>query len=130
GAAVEGDHILGFRMRWNRGEVGDASDVHHDAVQAAVLEKKIVHEGDQRGAGSAGGDVALAEVGDGADPGAVGDDGRLADLERAGNAASEIFDGRAFVKNGLAVHADEVDRIAGDALGAAGFEDRFGVELT
>ena len=37
--------------------------------------------------------------------GALGHDGRLADLQGAGHAMAQVFDGVRFVKNGLAVHA-------------------------
>ena len=42
---------------------------------------------------------------------------------------AQILDGLAFVENGLAVHADEVDGVERDAFAAAGFVDGFGVEL-
>ena len=89
-------------------------------------EQEVVDVGDKRGSPASSGDVAFAEIGNGPDAGAFGDHGRLADLQGAGDATAQIFDRLAFVKNGLAVQADEVDGVERDALAAAGFADGVG----
>jgi hypothetical protein len=61
-------------------DVRDAADVECHSRLGAVAEEQLVDVGDQGGAAASGGDVAFTEVGDGADSGAFGDDGRVADL--------------------------------------------------
>src|SRR5580704_12645730 len=93
----------------DHGDVRDSADVQGNPRDTAVAEQQVIDVRDQGRALAAGGDVALAEIGDDADAGALGDDGGLADLERAGDAMTQIIDRTAFVKNGLAVHSAELD---------------------
>ena len=71
-----------------------------------MAEKLIVEKRNQRRAFSAGGNIGRAEIGDGLDAGALGDDGAFADLQGACYLAAQKFHRLAFVKDGLAVRAD------------------------
>ena len=72
-------------------------------LRFAAGEQQVIDEGDERRALAAGGDVAGAEVGDHRDADAFRDHRRFADLQRIGF-------GPAFVIDGLAVAADELQR--------------------
>ena len=80
GAGVEGEHLRRLGVCWEHGDVGDAAEIEGDAAEFGVAVEKIVGVGDERGALAAESDVGGAEVGDGGDAGAGGDDAGLADL--------------------------------------------------
>ena len=81
GAGVEGEDILGLGAGGDDGDVGDAAEIERDAAEFFVAVEEIVCKGDERGALASGGHVGGAEVGDGGDAGASGDDGGFAYLE-------------------------------------------------
>ncbi len=129
GARVERQDVVARGAARNHGDVGDAAEVQRDAADAAMAEQQVIGKRHQGSAMPAGGDIALAEIGDGPQAGALGHDRGVADLERAGDAAAEIVHRRAFVKNGLAVQAAQRNRVQGNAPAAAGFANGFGVKL-
>ena len=88
--------------------VGDAAHVQARARGAGPAEQEPVDQGNEGRALAAGGDVARAEVGHDGQPGALGDDRGLGDLER-GRAAVAALRPR-MVPRGLAMRADQVDR--------------------
>ena len=100
GSGVEGDDVFGRASGRNHRDVGDAADVERDAAAPRVAEEQVIDVGDQRRALAAGGDVARAEIGDHRDAGALGEHGGFADLQSVG---------AAFVIDGLAVAADQLD---------------------
>src|ERR1700722_1492543 len=128
GADVKGDELFGLGGSGDYSDVRDASDVEGDAADPAVAEEQKVDVGDKRGSFTAGGNVALAEVGDGRDTGAFGDYCGFSDLKSARYAKPKIFYWLSFVENGLPVEAAEFDGCQGDALAAAGFLDGIGVK--
>ena len=65
----------GLHASREHGDVGDAAEIQRDAAEFGVAIEKIVGVGDERCALAAEGDVGGAEVGDGGDAGAGGDDG-------------------------------------------------------
>ena len=81
GARVEGEHLRGLGIGWDDGDVGDAADVEGDAAEFGMTVKGVVGEGNERRTVAAESDVGWAEVGDGGDACAGGDDGAFADLE-------------------------------------------------
>ena len=68
--------------------------------------EEVVGEGDERGALAAGGHVGWAEIADGGDAGAGGDDGGFADLESGSGGRTEIRNPWALMKDSLAVGGD------------------------
>jgi len=72
-------------------------------------------KGDEWRAIAAESEVGGAEIGDGGDAGASGDDGAFADLESGGGWCSEVGHGFPLMENGLAVVADEIDFARRDA---------------
>ncbi len=82
--------------------------------------EEIVGVWDEGSALAAEGDVRGAEVGDGSDACACGDDAAVADLERGGGGTAEILDWRSLMKDGLAVVAEERDFFWRDAEVFAG----------
>ena len=101
GSGIESDDIFGRAGGRDHGDVGDAADVERHAGAARMAEEQVIDERHQGRALAAGGDIAGAEVGHHGDAGALGEDGRLAELERVG---------AAFVEDGLSVAADEFHR--------------------
>ena len=81
GAGVEATHVA---VRRQQREVGDAAEVEHGAVFARVVQHRSVEGGHERRALAAGRDIAAAEVGDGVDAGAFGDDVAVAELPGEG----------------------------------------------
>ena len=71
--------------------------------------EQIVGVWDERRALATEGDVGGAEVGDRGDAGACGDDVAVADLQGGGGRSTKILDGRALMKNRLAVIAEDRD---------------------
>ena len=61
-------------------EVRDAAEVEHGARFVRVVQHRRVESGHERRALSAGGEIAAAEIGDGVDARAFGDDVAIADL--------------------------------------------------
>src|SRR5450432_2528356 len=103
GAVVEGDDV-GDPIA-HQGDVGDAADVLQRALTPRRPEQQVVDQRHQRRAFAAGGDVAHPEIAHHRTAGALGDDGRLADLQGGAQAT-----GRArVVHGGLTVRADQVD---------------------
>ena len=102
GAGVEPDDR---RARAGRqvGDVGDAADVDDGAAGPGGVKQPVVKGRHQGRALAAGGEVARAEIGHGRDAGALGDDRRVAHLER------ERLFGLRVMAQGLAVAADGAD---------------------
>src|SRR5208283_1249692 len=88
--------------------------------------EKIVGVRHERRALAAESDIGGAKIADGGDPGASGDNGWLADLQRRNCGTSEIGRGLALMKNGLSVAANERDALWRDAKLAACSESGFG----
>ena len=84
-----------------------------------MAEEEIVDIGDQGRALASGRHVAFAKIGDDPQAGTLGHNGSLADLKCAGDAMSQVFDGFAFVKNGLPVQSAQEDRFHGYAATTA-----------
>ena len=61
---------------------------------ARMAEEQVIDEGHQGRALTAGGDIARAEIGDHGDAGALGEDGRFAELQRVGAAFVDRRSGR------------------------------------
>jgi hypothetical protein len=112
GAAGDGGHggvdqgvgrpgVIGDRRRprGHHREVGDPPEVERGAGRVGAAEDQDVKEADERSALAAGRDIGAAEVGDDREPGALGDPGGPADLERAGDPTVRPHP----VKDGLAV---------------------------
>src|SRR4051812_28832904 len=93
-----------------------------------MAEQQLVDEGNQRSSASTSGDAAFPEFGYRADSGPLGDDSRIPDLKRAGNAVSQVFNRRALVENGLPVHADQPYGLERHAA-MTGLPDGVGVEF-
>src|SRR5882762_3558319 len=91
--------------------------------------ESVVGKGDEWRATAAESEVGGAEVGDGGDAGACGDDGAFADLESGSGWSAEVRDWRALVKNGLAVVADEIDFARRDAEFVAGGKGGLSVDV-
>lgn len=91
--------------------------------------EKIVAVWDERRALAAERDVGGAEVGDGRDTGAGGDNVAIADLKRRGGGTAEILDWRALMKNRLAMVAEDGDFFRRDAKAFAGLQSGFGVDF-
>src|SRR4029079_7100321 len=114
GAGVEGEHVGWLASGGEDGDVSDAAEIQGDAAESCVAIQKVVGVGNQRRALATDGHVGGAEVGDGGDAGAGGDDGGFTDLERGGGGAAQIGDGRALMEDRLAVGAEEIDFLGGD----------------
>ena len=109
-AGVEGEHVADLRPGRHPRHVGDAADVLDRAAPARMAEEQVVGVRDQRRALAAGGDVARAEVRHGRDAGPLGDDGRLADLERRARVPPPGPSGLRKMADRLPVRADQVNR--------------------
>src|SRR5215470_2140762 len=88
GAGVERKDQRRFCVCRNDGDVGDAADVEGDAAEPFMQVECVVGERDERSAAAAESEVGWAEVGDGGDAGAGGDDRAFADLKRRGRACA------------------------------------------
>ena len=77
------------RAAGNHGDVGDAADVERGAAASRMSIEQVIHPRHQRRALAADGHVGGAKVGDGGDAGEGGDHGRLANLQRGGDARAE-----------------------------------------
>jgi len=133
GTAVEGQRV-GVRVRQRRQErhIGDPAQVLHGAPVVGMAQQQPVQVAGQGRALAPGGHVTRAEVAHRGDPGALGDDGRLADLQRGAYAPVRLD----HVPDRLAVRADQVHLGAGQpggddgALGGGGeMLAQVGVEL-
>jgi len=69
---------LGLGSGGDDGDVGDAAEIEGDTAEFGVTVEEVVGERDERSALAADGDIGGAEVGDGGDAGAVGDDRAVA----------------------------------------------------
>jgi len=107
GAGVERDDFCLARACGDGGEVADAADVLEDAGAARVREEDVVEKGNEGRALASGGHVGGAEVGDDRKAGGGCDEGGLAELPGAGDAAACVGGGDALVVDGLSVAADE-----------------------
>lgn len=81
GAGVKGKDVLGLCSGGDYGDVGYAAQVEGDAAEFFVTVEEVVGEGDEGGALASGGHVGGAEVADGGDAGAGGDNGSFANLQ-------------------------------------------------
>ncbi len=86
--------------------------------------EKIVGVGNEGRTLAAESDVCGAEVADGGDAGARGDDGRLADLECRGDGPAQKSNGFPLVKDRLSVASDERNAARRDTKTAAGLRGR------
>ncbi len=121
-AGVETAHRA---MRRQQREVGDAAEVEHRAVLARRRQQGRVQRRQQRRAVAAGGDVAAAEIGDGGDPGAFGDEVAVAELQ--GERESPVVRGAVrAVAHGLAVRTERADSRSRDVRFAQQGERRVG----
>ena len=85
-------------------QVGDAAEVERGGGVGGPGEQQVVEQAGERGAVTAGRDVAGAQVGDDGNARRLGDPRRLADLQRAPGATFVVDP----VEDGLAVGDDEV----------------------
>src|SRR5579885_2707927 len=115
GPDIEGEDVLWRRPSGDRGQVGDAADIDRQPAVARATEQLVIDEGHQRRALAAGGNIALAKIRNCDDTCALRHNRGFADLQRAGDAAAEIFDGVAFVEDRLAVEPAQIDRGERDA---------------
>ena len=67
-----------------QGDVGNAADIHHDAVFVRAVQVGVMKCRYQGGTLTSGGDVPSTEVGHCGDAGALGNAIRIADLEGVG----------------------------------------------
>ena len=79
-ADVVGDHLPGGV---EHGDVGDAAEVQRAAIHLVGQDKQRVQGRCQWRRVAAAGDVAGAQIGDGGQPGGLGDPGRGAELQGA-----------------------------------------------
>ena len=91
----------------NQADVGNAADIDEDG--GAVAEQAALKQRRQRRALAACGEVAAAEIGDGVDAGAFGDERRVLQLDGVGRGAVRA------VAHGLAVGANGGDVVRGEA---------------
>src|SRR2546421_697996 len=129
GAGIEGEYLRRLSVGGNDGDVGDAADVERDAAEFGMAVEGVVGEWDEWRAIAAESEVGGAEVRDGGDAGASGDDGAFADLESGSGWRAEVRNWRALMKNGLAVVADEIDFARRDAEFFVGGKGGFGVDV-
>src|SRR5262249_61799178 len=108
GAGAEAQHGCRFGCGGNRGEVGDAADVLHDASPAAVAKQRVVKERDERRAPAARSHVCRTKVGNHWGTETRGHHCSLARLPGTGDLPSSVVRGFALVVDGLAVAADAI----------------------
>ena len=85
GSGVEGKHVVQGGAGGDDGGVGDAADIVDGPVDGRVAEQDPVAVGHGGDAEAAGGDVALAQVGNGCHAGALGDESTGAEVEEGGD---------------------------------------------
>ena len=126
GAGVEGENIARPRGGGNEAEVGDAADVQRYSTDARMAIEKIVDEGHERRALAAGGHIRGTKIGDGGDASALGNDGRLGDLQGGGDGRAEKRGWSALMVDGLAVGAEQRDTARRNAEAFAGAQRSIG----
>ena len=107
GTGIEGDDVFGSSSGRNRGEIGDAADVLHDASATVMAIQDVVEKGNQRCAFAASGHVGGSEIGYDGHCRALRENGALSCLPGAGDLASEEEGGLSLVIESLPVTPDE-----------------------
>ena len=126
GTGIEGDDVFGSSSGRNRGEVGDAADVLHDASTTVMAIQDVVEKGNQRCAFAASRHVGGSEIGYDGHCRALRKNGALSCLPGAGDLASEEEGGLSLVIESLAVTTDET---CANFVFLAGPSNGLGVEL-
>jgi len=120
GAGVESEDIFPGRGRGNHGDVGDAADIESDTAAARMTVEKIIDERHERRSLTSRGHIGGTKIGNRCDASALGDDGRLGELESGRDAGAEELAWRALMIERLAVRADQGDAARRNAKFAAG----------
>src|ERR1019366_6945089 len=89
GTCVEGNYIFGKRARRNRREISDAAEILHDPSVTAMAVERVIEKRHQRCAFTACSHVGGTEIGNHRHPDFRRENGRLAALPGAGNAAPQ-----------------------------------------
>src|SRR5258708_34289301 len=124
GAGVEGAVLRWLRIGGKNSDVSNAAKIKRHAGEFGVAIEKIVGVGNEGRALAAESDVRRAEVADGGDAGAGGDDGGFADLECRGGGPAQKSNGFPLVKDRLSVASDERNAARRDMKTAGGLRGR------
>src|SRR5713101_1741123 len=124
GAGVEGEDLRRLRIGGKNSDVSNAAEIERHAAEFGVAIEKIVGVGNEGRTLAAESDVCGAEVADGGNSAAGGDDGGFADLECRGGGPAQKSNGFPLVKDRLSVASDERNAARRDMKTAAGLHGR------
>lgn len=125
---IEGQDLVDCASSGQPGDIANPADVLDGPRFCRMAEEYKIAVGDKRRTLTARGEIGGTEIGDGCDPGALGDDGRFANLQRGRNGGSAETTALWIMPDGLAVRSDQIDRTRRNAMFAAGSEEGLGKE--
>lgn len=125
---IEGQNLVDCASSGQPGNISNPADVLDDPRFCRMAKEYKVTVGHERRTLTARGEIGGTEIGDGCDPGALGDDGRFANLQCGRNGGSAEATALRIMPEGLAVRSDQIDGARRNAMVAAGSEEGIGKE--